>query len=98
MEYHSWSRELHDLAYFLPHVLFIAMRWTILAGSLLVAIFAEGESFMGISLQFRTRAAELMILLLESAIEPDHLRYGLLFSFNSVHLFIMFLPFQRSFS
>ena len=45
---HPWSRESHHFTNLFSHVLPVAMRRAFLAGGLLLAILACGESFVSV--------------------------------------------------
>ena len=57
MQYHPWTGESHHFTYLFPHVLAIAVCRTFLAGGLLFAILACGESFVSVFFKLSAIAA-----------------------------------------
>ena len=65
------------------------MRRTLLAGSLLVAILACGESLVGVFLKLDALLAKSLVALLLAAVQPDHQGNGMLLSLYPIHYFLM---------
>ncbi len=87
VQQHPRAGITHHLSNPLPHLAFITMNRTLLAGGFPLSELAGVQPPMGIRQQFPATRAQVLVALLFPAIKPYHLLHHSLFPFNACHSF-----------
>ena len=85
IQHHPRASESHHLAYPFPHVFPVAVGWAFLAGSLLLAVLACGESFMSVFFKLTALFAKALVALFPAAVQSYHQGYRMFLSLYPSH-------------
>ena len=85
IQHHPRASESHHLANPFPHVFPVAVGRAFLAGSLLLAVLACGESFMSVFFKLTALFAKALVALFPAAVQSYHQGYRMFLSLYPSH-------------
>ena len=85
IQHHPRTSKSHYLAYPFSHVFPVAVGQAFLAGSLLLAVLACGESFMSVFFKLTALFAKALVTLFPAAVQSYHQGYRMFLSLYPSH-------------